>query len=63
MVTHDIEGALAASDRIALLHGGRLRFVGSPSEFRQSRDPMALAFADRQVAMEASMHGLERVRP
>ena len=61
MVTHDIEGALAVSDRIALLYDGRLRFVGSPAEFRRSQDTVVMAFADRHAAMDASLRGLERV--
>ena len=50
VVTHDIEGALGLCDRIALLEGGHLRFVGLPEEFRQSRDPLVRAFAEREAA-------------
>jgi phospholipid/cholesterol/gamma-HCH transport system ATP-binding protein len=50
VVTHDIEGALAFVDRIALLHSGLLRFIGTPQEFRSSPDPLVRAFADRQAA-------------
>jgi len=50
VVTHDIEGALALCDRIALLEGGHLRFVGLPEEFRRSRDPLVRAFAEREAA-------------
>jgi phospholipid/cholesterol/gamma-HCH transport system ATP-binding protein len=50
VVTHDIEGALAFVDRIALLHSGLLRFIGTPQEFRNSPDPLVRAFADRQAA-------------
>lgn len=59
MVTHDVEGALAVCDRIALLHDGRLRFVGTPAEFRRSSDPLVKAFADREAAASASMRDLE----
>jgi len=54
VVTHDIEGALAISDRIALLAAGKLRFVGTPQEFRRSQDPLVRAFADRHAAAEAA---------
>ena len=60
VVTHDIEGALSISDRVALLEGGKLRFVGTPDEFRRSRDPLVRAFADRQAAVEAAMAGSAR---
>jgi phospholipid/cholesterol/gamma-HCH transport system ATP-binding protein len=54
VVTHDIEGALAMSDRIALLEGGQVRFVGAPAAFRSSRDPLVRAFADRGAAAQAA---------
>jgi phospholipid/cholesterol/gamma-HCH transport system ATP-binding protein len=54
VVTHDVEGALAVSDRVALLHGGRLRFLGTPEEFRLSRDGLVRAFAERETAAEAA---------
>ncbi|HEX6738584.1 MAG TPA: ATP-binding cassette domain-containing protein, partial [Vicinamibacteria bacterium] len=50
VVTHDIEGALAYCDRIALLHSGLLQFIGTPQDFRNSPDPLVRAFADRQAA-------------
>jgi phospholipid/cholesterol/gamma-HCH transport system ATP-binding protein len=59
MVTHDVEGALDVCDRIALLHDGRLRFVGRPSEFRSSADPLVSAFAHREAAAAAALQALE----
>ncbi len=35
-VTHDVGEALRLADRIALIDGGRLRFLGTPEEFRTS---------------------------
>ncbi|MCU0241185.1 MAG: ATP-binding cassette domain-containing protein [Vicinamibacteria bacterium] len=55
VVTHDIEGALSFCDRIALLDHGKAVFVGTPEEFRTSRDPLVRAFADRQAAHVASL--------
>jgi len=59
MVTHDVEGALAVCDRIALLHAGRLRFVGPPEEFRRNPDPLVRAFADRNAAATVALRALE----
>jgi phospholipid/cholesterol/gamma-HCH transport system ATP-binding protein len=59
IVTHDIEQALEISDRIALLERGRLRFVGSASEFRASTDPVVRAFSDRRVAAQAALTIME----
>ena len=54
VVTHDVEGALAVSDRVALLEGGKLRFVGTPDEFRAAPDPLVQAFLDREAAAVAA---------
>jgi phospholipid/cholesterol/gamma-HCH transport system ATP-binding protein len=54
VVTHDIEGAMTISDRIALLEGGKLRFVGTPAEFRNSQEPLVRAFVDREAAFAAA---------
>jgi phospholipid/cholesterol/gamma-HCH transport system ATP-binding protein len=49
IVTHDIEGALPISDRVALLDHGRIRFVGTSDEFRASDDQLVRAFIERDV--------------
>ena len=53
LVTHDIEGGLDMCDRVAMLEGGHLRFIGSPEEFRKSSDPVVSAFMDREAAYAA----------
>jgi phospholipid/cholesterol/gamma-HCH transport system ATP-binding protein len=60
VVTHDIEQALEISDRVALLTHGKLRFVGTPAEFRASSDPVVRAFADRQAAAQAALQLVEQ---
>ena len=59
VVTHDIEGALEMSHRVALLDNGKLRFIGGPDEFRKSGDPLVMAFADRQAAARAALKLIE----
>ena len=59
IVTHDVEGALELSDRIALLDRGRLVFVGTPDEFRASEEPLVRAFADRRAASRAALSLME----
>jgi phospholipid/cholesterol/gamma-HCH transport system ATP-binding protein len=60
VVTHDIEQALEISDRVALLTHGKLRFIGTPAEFRASSDPVVRAFANRQAAAQAAIQLVER---
>lgn len=49
VVTHDIEGALPISDHVAMLDRGRIRFVGTPQEFRDSDDTLVRAFLERDA--------------
>jgi phospholipid/cholesterol/gamma-HCH transport system ATP-binding protein len=53
LVTHDIEGGLDMCERVGMLEGGRLRFVGTPEEFRSCPDPVVRAFVDRAAAEAA----------
>lgn len=46
VVTHDLEEALVAADRVALLDEGRMHFEGTPQEFRDCADPSVRAFRD-----------------
>jgi phospholipid/cholesterol/gamma-HCH transport system ATP-binding protein len=59
VVTHDIEQALGISQRIALLDRGKLRFVGTPAEFKESQDPVVQAFANRQAATAVALEIME----
>jgi phospholipid/cholesterol/gamma-HCH transport system ATP-binding protein len=59
LVTHDIEQALEICGRLALLDHGRLRFVGTPDQFRAADDPVVQAFADRRVAAAAALKLVE----
>ncbi len=59
VVTHDIVGSLEISGRVALLDHGKLRFVGTPAEFKVSRDPLVRAFADRTAAAAAALKIME----
>lgn len=45
-VTHDVREAMKIATRIALLHEGRLAFLGLPEEFHESPHPEARAFLD-----------------
>jgi phospholipid/cholesterol/gamma-HCH transport system ATP-binding protein len=53
VVTHDILGGLEMCGRVAMLHEGTLRFLGTPDEFRRSEDRVVRAFLDRKAAYAA----------
>jgi phospholipid/cholesterol/gamma-HCH transport system ATP-binding protein len=43
-VTHDMKSAYKISNRIAMVHEGRLAAVGTPSEIQRSEDPVVQQF-------------------
>jgi osmoprotectant transport system ATP-binding protein len=45
-VTHDVREAMRLGTRIALLHEGRMAFLGPPQQFETSNDPEAKAFLE-----------------
>ena len=45
-VTHDVREGLLLGTRLGLMHGGRLVFLGTPEEFRQSSDPQVKQFME-----------------
>ncbi|BET65760.1 ABC transporter ATP-binding protein [Opitutales bacterium ASA1] len=58
LVTHDLDEALVASDRVALLDGGRMRFEGTPAEFRACRDEAVSAFRDSVAHLKEELQAL-----
>ena len=48
LVTHDMESAYLAADRIAMLYKGRIVAVGTPEEIRNSDNPVVRAFVNGQ---------------
>lgn len=60
LVTHDLAEALVASDQVALLDGGRMRFQGTPEDFRLSADPTVCAFRDSAGALRDHIAALRR---
>lgn len=52
MVTHDVRGGFRVADRLALLHEGIIRAVGTPEEFANSDDVAVEQFLDRDFGMK-----------
>lgn len=60
IVTHDVVEALIASDRVALLDHGRIRFEGTPSEFTASTHRVVGDFRDSAEALGTSLAAIRR---
>lgn len=46
VVTHDMTSAYRISDRIAMLHEGCIRMIGTPEEIQASDDPVVKGFVE-----------------
>ena len=60
VVTHDVVEALIASDRVALLHEGRICFEGPPAEFSASTQAVVRGFRDSGQALEISLAAIKQ---
>lgn len=49
VVTHDRDLAFAIADRIAMINEGQIRFIGTPNEVKNSRDPMIQKFIHAEL--------------
>jgi len=46
VITHDMESAFRVADRMAMLHEGECRLIGTPEVFRTTPDPVVRAFIE-----------------
>ncbi len=58
VVTHDMRSAFSISDRIAMVHSGRVIMVGSVDEFRESPDPRVSDFIEGRAPVKESVEAL-----
>jgi len=52
VVTHDMRTAFTVADRLVMLHGGRVRRVGTPPDFRSTSDAVVRAFVEGRVTSD-----------
>ena len=57
LVTHDMESAFFAADRIAMLDKGKIVQIGTPDEIRQSQNPVVHAFVNGLERKEEDVDG------
>jgi len=44
VVSHDLKSIFTIADRIAMLYKGQVKLLGTPEDFRNSRDPIVVQF-------------------
>ncbi len=49
VVTHDMKSVYKISDRVAMLHYGVVRFVGTPEELKATTDPVVRQFIEGNI--------------
>ncbi|MCS7012388.1 MAG: ABC transporter ATP-binding protein [Chloroherpetonaceae bacterium] len=47
VVTHDMQSVYKVADRVAMMHEGKIYFLGSPSDLAATQDPIIRNFVDR----------------
>jgi phospholipid/cholesterol/gamma-HCH transport system ATP-binding protein len=58
VVTHDMRSAFSISDRIAMIHSGRVIQAGPVDEFRASTDPRVADFIEGRAPVKESVEAL-----
>lgn len=58
VVTHDMGSAFTISDRMAMVHSGRIIAYGVPEEFRASRDPRVVDFIEGRAPVDEDVETL-----
>jgi phospholipid/cholesterol/gamma-HCH transport system ATP-binding protein len=60
VVTHDMRSAFTISDRLAMVHGGRIIFTGSVEELRNCQDPRVSDFIEGRAPANEDVETLLR---
>lgn len=60
VVTHDMKSAFTISDRLAMVHGGRIIFAGSVDELRSCQDPRVSDFIEGRAPANEDVETLLR---
>jgi phospholipid/cholesterol/gamma-HCH transport system ATP-binding protein len=58
VVTHDMKSAFSISDRVAMVHSGRIICVGSVEEFQAAEDPRVRDFIEGRAPVKESVEAL-----
>jgi len=57
VITHDMQSAYKVADRIAMMHEGKIYFLGNPKEIAESQDPIVRNFVNRNAFHDVAIEG------
>ncbi len=60
VVTHDMKSAFSISDRLAMVHGGKIIMSGTPDQFRNARDSYVRDFIEGTAPVNEDVETLLR---
>jgi phospholipid/cholesterol/gamma-HCH transport system ATP-binding protein len=60
VVTHDMKSAFSISDRMAMVHSGRIIAFGTPDQIRASQDPRVADFINGTAPVNEDVETLLR---
>jgi phospholipid/cholesterol/gamma-HCH transport system ATP-binding protein len=58
VVTHDMKSVFTVSDRVAMVHGGRIIAIGTTDEFRNTKDMRVMDFVEGRAPVKESVEEL-----
>jgi len=57
VVTHDMQSVDKVADRVAMMHEGKIYFLGTPQALRSSTDPIVRNFVERNAYQDLGIEG------
>jgi phospholipid/cholesterol/gamma-HCH transport system ATP-binding protein len=67
VITHDMQSVYKVADRVAMMHEGKIYFLGTPKELAQTNDILVRNFVDRNsfqdVAIKSEMAEMQTQKP
>jgi phospholipid/cholesterol/gamma-HCH transport system ATP-binding protein len=64
VITHDMQSVYKIADRVAMMHEGKIHFLGTPDELRQTKDALIRNFIERDSHHDISIESeIENMNP
>ncbi len=64
VITHDIQSVYKVADRVAMMHEGKIYFIGSTKDLAETQDPIVRNFVDRNsfhdISIESEIERLQK---